>query len=138
MQKSPTAATSAEAVRSPTPGIWDGLHLPVLSNHGAQPLANVVDVILQAIDAFELLLDADDQISRQVEHRLCQVQTNDGQIQSRLHGGLQDQWLRELPLWHFAAELARYTPALRDDDHTSAAVAEVGGPRHLRGDSLWS
>ena len=48
-----------------------GLHLPVLSDHGAQPLANVVDVILQPIDAFELLLDADDQIGRQMTLLLC-------------------------------------------------------------------
>lgn len=51
---------------SDTRNLLNGLHLPVLSNHGAQPLANVVDVILQSIDAFELLLDADDQIGRQV------------------------------------------------------------------------
>lgn len=38
----------------------------------------------------------------QLEYRLRQVQTNYGQIQSRLHGGLQDQWLQERPLWHFA------------------------------------
>jgi hypothetical protein len=36
----------------------DRLHLPILPDHGMQPLADVLNVILHAINAFELLLNA--------------------------------------------------------------------------------
>ena len=51
--------------------LLDRLHLPIIPDHGAQPLADVLDVILHAINAFELLLNADHQFGRQQVSQLC-------------------------------------------------------------------
>lgn len=65
----------------------------------------------------------------QLEYRIRQNQTDDRKIQSGLPDGLQGQSLQELPLCHFATAAI---PAQRGGDLASAALAEVGGPRHLR------
>lgn len=62
------------------PNTWDllnRLHLSIFPDHGAQPLAELVNVGLQGFNALERLLHADDQVSAQLISLLGSVATSD-------------------------------------------------------------